>query len=48
MKAFRMLSDKQRYGQICHAAGDLPLFFQPFWLDAVCAEGRWEGWLALD
>lgn len=36
-----------RYREFC-AGADLPLQFQPWWLDAVCAAGRWDVSLATD
>lgn len=33
---------KAAYTRFCAAAPDLPLFMQPLYLDAVCAEGEWD------
>ena len=34
--------DREAYARFCEQAPDLPLFMQPWYLDAVCGEGRWE------
>jgi hypothetical protein len=36
------------YHQFCQEAKGLPLFFQPWWLDAVCGAGRWDVALSVD
>lgn len=38
--------DRVVYEQLCHKTKDIPLFFQPWWLDAV-APGKWEPWVAI-
>lgn len=32
----------KNYRQLCAAAPDLPLFLQPWYLDAVCLDGAWD------
>jgi len=36
------LATKTRYQHFCDAAPDLPLFMQPWYLDAVCEGGQWD------
>ena len=36
------MSNKERYNQFCSVKADLPVFFQPWWLDKVCIEGTWD------
>ena len=35
-------SPKTIYRDICQAASQLPLFHQPWWLDAACGPGSWQ------
>ncbi|MBP7272715.1 MAG: GNAT family N-acetyltransferase [Saprospiraceae bacterium] len=35
-------ANKERYINFCKSQPDLPLFFQPFWLDAVCRQNDWQ------
>jgi hypothetical protein len=37
---------RQRYEQFCREALDLPVFMQPWYLDAVCEDGHWSAALA--
>ena len=39
---------KKIYQAFCASQPELPLFFQPWWLDAVCVEGEWDVCLSLD
>ena len=36
------LSDKELYCQWCDNQPDMPVFMQPWWLDAVCAGKQWD------
>ena len=36
------LSDKELYSQWCETQPDMPVFMQPWWLDAVCAGKQWD------
>jgi hypothetical protein len=33
---------KEKYAGFCLSEADLPLFYQPWWLDKVCTEGTWD------
>ncbi len=35
-------SNKELYSQFCSSKLDIPVFFQPWWLDIVTHEGNWE------
>ena len=37
-----VITNKDKYLEYCKLKEDLPLFFHPFWLDAVCEEGSWD------
>lgn len=39
-------SAKDQYRQLCNRREDIPLFMQPWWMDAVCIKGRWDVCLA--
>ncbi len=44
-----MTKTKQQYIDFCEATPDIPIFMQPFWLDAVCQKGEiWDAALAFD
>lgn len=36
------MSNKELYSQFCSTKLDIPVFFQPWWLDIVTHEGSWE------
>lgn len=36
------MADRDAYARLCEEALDLPLFMQPWYLDAVCQGGQWE------
>ena len=36
------MSNKELYSQFCSSKLDIPVFFQPWWLDIVTHEGSWE------
>lgn len=36
------MPDRDAYIRLCRNAPDLPLFMQPWYLDAVCADGTWD------
>ena len=36
------MSNREAYALFCASVPDLPLFMQPWYLDAVCEEGAWE------
>ena len=36
------MSNKERYAQWCAEQPAIPIFFQPWWLDAVCAGKGWD------
>lgn len=38
---------KAQYIETCHSR-ELPLCFQPFWLDALCGAGHWDACVAID
>ncbi|HHB77608.1 MAG TPA: GNAT family N-acetyltransferase [Saprospiraceae bacterium] len=35
------MTNQKKYRTFCKTRNDIPIFSQPFWLDAVCAAGRW-------
>jgi hypothetical protein len=37
-----MRSQKDKYIQLCKAEDSIPIFSQPFWLNAVCGEKNWD------
>ncbi|MBK1988487.1 GNAT family N-acetyltransferase [Sphaerospermopsis aphanizomenoides BCCUSP55] len=37
-----MISNKQKYRQICKSEISIPIFSQDWWLDAVCGEESWD------
>ncbi|MCB0528073.1 MAG: GNAT family N-acetyltransferase [Lewinellaceae bacterium] len=36
------MSHREQYTRFCATAPDMPLFMQPWYLDAVCTEGAWD------
>lgn len=36
------MTNKEKYFEFCTSECSLPLFFQPWWLDAVCKTGQWD------
>jgi hypothetical protein len=36
------MHNKEKYSEFCSREDNLPLFFQPWWLNSVCANGRWD------
>ena len=42
------MTHKELYLAFCEQESQLPLFFQPWWLDAVCAGRQWEVLLSFD
>lgn len=44
----QLLIRKDRYRLLCKETKSIPLFFQPFWLDAVCGEDNWDVILHID
>jgi len=42
------LQNKEDYRNFCRTHGELPVFFQDWWLDVVCQAGSWEVCLAKD
>ena len=36
------MADRNTYARFCEQASDLPVFMQPWYLDAVCTGGHWE------
>jgi hypothetical protein len=36
------MSNKERYTEFCRKEADMPVFYQPWWLDVVCFEGTWD------
>lgn len=36
------MTNKERYTQFCSNEPNLPIFMQPWWMDAVCAGKHWE------
>lgn len=36
------MTNKERYVQFCHSTPELPIFMQPWWMDAVCAGKQWD------
>ena len=40
------MSNKEEYIRICKERDDVPVFMQPWWLDAVCAGKEWDVLLA--
>lgn len=39
-----IMSDKKKYEDFCSRNTDVPLFFQPWWLDAVCSS-KWDAFV---
>lgn len=42
------MTDKQLYTEWCKTQDDMPVFMQPWWLDAVCAGKEWDVMLFRD
>ena len=36
------MTDKEKYRDWCNEQADIPVFMQPWWLDAVCAGKEWD------
>jgi hypothetical protein len=36
------MTNKQKYIELCKERKDIPIFSQPWWLDAVCQDGIWD------
>jgi lipid II:glycine glycyltransferase (peptidoglycan interpeptide bridge formation enzyme) len=36
------MTNKQQYSEFCKKEKDIPVFSQPWWLDAVCGEKNWD------
>jgi hypothetical protein len=36
------MSNRDRYTAFCKEENNLPVFYQPWWLDIVCAGGKWD------
>ena len=43
-----IIRDKQQYASYIKQHNDLPIFNQPFWLDAVCGQNNWQVILIAD
>ena len=35
-------NNKEEYKKLCHKEETIPIFSQPFWLDAVCGKDNWD------
>lgn len=42
------IKPKERYIQLCATDNTVPVFMQPWWLDAVCKKGSWDTCLSED
>ncbi|MCQ2345830.1 MAG: GNAT family N-acetyltransferase [Paludibacteraceae bacterium] len=42
------MTNKELYAQLCEQNTDIPIFMQPWWLDAVCAGKEWDVILVTD
>lgn len=42
------MTNKQLYFQFCQSTPNIPLFMQPWWMDAVCAGKQWDVLLETD
>ncbi len=42
------MTNKERYAQFCKSTGDLPIFMQYWWMNAVCAGKEWDVLLYVD
>ncbi len=40
------LTNKDKYRAFCETRDDIPIFSEPWWLDAVCVDGDWDVCLA--
>ncbi len=43
-----VISRKERYKVLCATDNSVPMFMQPWWLDAVCKKGNWEVCMSFD
>lgn len=39
------ISNKEKYAAFCKTEKNIPIFLQPWWMDAVCIKGSWEALL---